>query len=1065
MLNRLIDWAVINRLLVVIALLTLMVSAIFIIPRLNLDAFPDVTNVQVSINTEAPGLAAEEVEQLITFPIEAVMYALPDVEEVRSISKTGLSAITVVFEEGTDIYFARQLVLERLQSAKELIPGGMGTPEIGPNTSGLGQVYQYLLLAEPGSGYDVMALRSLNDWVVKLLLMPVDGVTDVLSFGGEVRQYQVNLNPSRLLAYGLSQQDVIDALEKNNTNAGGWYLNRGQEQLVIRGMGWLGHDAEGLEQLGQIPLKTVGGVVVTINNVARVTLGGEIRQGAVTMTRRGADGKAQPLGEVVSGIVLKRMGSNTNATIDGIGKRLTLINQALPEGVRFEVFYDQAGLISQAVKTVVNSLLLAFVFISLILALFLMNLRATFLVLISIPISIGIALIVMAWLGLSANLMSLGGIAVAIGMLVDGSVVMVENMFKHLAHPDAEHEQLKQQRLNADDPEPHDVTRDRDGIALRLQEAGKEVARPIFFASAIILVVFMPLFSFQGVEAKLFQPMAVSIMLAIMASVFVALIVVPALATYLFKSGIRERESLLLKPLNKLYRQGLQWAMRRTKTVVTGAVVLVIAALALLPQLGTEFVPELEEGTILLRVTLAPSSSLDTALEVAPKLEKILMDFPEVTYALSRMGRAEVGGDPEPVNNMEIFIGLKPISEWTNATNRFDLQELMENRLEQHPGLLLNFSQPIATRVDELLSGVKAQLAIKLVGPDLKVLAEKGLEIQQVVQTVNGTKEVAMEQIEGESQLVVKPNRRQLSRYGLAVSDVMDVVSDGLGGREAGQIINGNERYDIYVRLAEPFRNKSQAIADLRLQSPTGAQVRLGDVAEVSIESGPPQIRRDDVQRRVVIQANVQDRDMGSVVTDIRQAIAEQVDLPPGYSVDIGGQFENQQRAQKRLTLVVPISLALIALLLYFAFDSVGQAMLILVNVPLAVIGGVFSLYLSGQYLSVPSSVGFITLFGVAVLNGVVMVESINQRVADGLSISDAVFSGAVSRLRPVLMTAITSALGLIPMLLSHGVGAEIQKPLATVIVGGLITATILTLFVLPALYEWFSKGKLADMR
>jgi cobalt-zinc-cadmium resistance protein CzcA len=1065
MLNRLIDWAVTNRLLVVIALLTLIVSALFIIPRLNLDAFPDVTNVQVSINTEAPGLAAEEVEQLITFPIEAVMYALPDVEEVRSISKTGLSGITVVFKEGTDIYFARQLVFERLQSAKELIPGGMGTPEIGPNTSGLGQVYQYLLLAEPGSGYDVMALRSLNDWVVKLLLMPVDGVTDVLSFGGEVRQYQVNLNPSRLLAYGLSQQDIIAALEKNNTNAGGWYLNRGQEQLVIRGMGWLGHDAEGLEQLRQIPLKTAGGVVVTINNVASVTLGGEIRQGAVTMTRRGDDGKAQPLGEVVSGIVLKRMGSNTKATIDGIGKRITLINQALPEGVRFEVFYDQADLISQAVKTVVTSLLMAFVFIIVVLALFLMNLRATFLVLISIPISIAIALMVMAWLGLSANLMSLGGIAVAIGMLVDGSIVMVENMFKHLAHPDAEHEQIKQQRLNADDPDPHDVTRDRDGIALRLQEAGKEVARPIFFAAAIILVVFMPLFSFQGVEAKLFQPMAVSIMLAIMAAVFVALIVVPALATYLFKSGIRERESLLLKPLNKLYRHGLQWAMGRTKTVVTGAVVLVIVALALLPQLGTEFVPELEEGTILLRVTLAPSSSLDTALAVAPKLEKILMDFPEVTYALSRMGRAEVGGDPEPVNNVEIFIGLKPVSEWTSATNRFDLQELMEKKLEQHPGLLLNFSQPIATRVDELLSGVKAQLAIKLVGPDLKVLAEKGQEIQEVVQTVNGTNEVAMEQIEGESQLVVKPNRRQLSRYGLSVGDVMDVVSDGLGGREAGQIINGNERYDIYVRLAEPFRNNSQAIADLRLQSPTGAQVRLGDVAEVSIESGPPQIRRDDVQRRVVIQANVKDRDMGSVVTDIRQAIADQVDLPPGYSVDIGGQFENQQRAQKRLALVVPVSLALIALLLYFAFGSVGQAMLILVNVPLAVIGGVFSLYLSGQYLSVPSSVGFITLFGVAVLNGVVMVESINQRLADGLSISDAVFSGAVSRLRPVLMTAITSALGLIPMLLSNGVGAEIQKPLATVIVGGLITATILTLFVLPALYEWFSKGKLADMR
>lgn len=1065
MLNRIIDWAVFNRLLVLIALMTLVVSSFFIIPNLNLDAFPDVTNVQVSINTEAPGLAAEEVEQLITFPIEAVMYALPDVDEVRSISKTGLSGITVVFKEGTDIYFARQLVFERLQAAKEMVPGGVGTPEIGPNTSGLGQVYQYLLLAEPGSEYDAMSLRSLNDWVVKLLLMPVDGVTEVLSFGGEVQQYQVNLNPTLLLAYDLTQQDVVEALERNNNNAGGWYMNRGQEQLVIRGMGWLGHNQEGLAQLRQIPLKIIDDVVVIVANVAEISLGGEIRQGAVTMTRRGENGEPENLGEVVSGIVMKRMGSNTKATIDGIGDRVELIKQALPDGVTFEPFYNQADLINQAVKTVVDSLLLAFVFIVIVLALFLMNLRATFLVLISIPISIGVALMAMAWFGLSANLMSLGGIAVAIGMLVDGSVVMVENIFKHLSHPDAEHEQAKQLRLNANDPDPHDVSNDEGCIPIRIQEAGKEVARPIFFAGAIILVVFMPLFSFEGVEAKLFQPMAISIILAIMAAVFVALIIVPVLATYMFKKGIRQRESLILKPLNYLYHHGLGWAMSHAKTVVFTSLLLVGSAFALIPQLGTEFVPELEEGTINLRVTLAPSASLETSLALTPKLEKILMEFPEVTYTMSRIGRAEIGGDPEPVNNIEIFIGLLPLAEWTSASNRFELQELMEIKLEQHPGLLLNFSQPIATRVDELLSGVKAQLAIKFVGPNLQVLSTKGLEIQKAVQTVAGTKEVAMEQIAGESQLVVQPNRRELSRYGLSVADIMDVVSDGIGGREAGQIINGNERYDIYVRLAESYRQTPQAIADLRLLSPTGAQVRLGDVAKVSVESGPPQIRRDDVQRRVVIQANVQGRDMGSVVEDIRTAIAEQVELPPGYSVSIGGQFENQQRAQKRLAMVIPISLALIALLLYFAFNSVGQAMLILVNVPLAVIGGVFSLYLSGQYLSVPSSVGFITLFGVAVLNGVVMVESINQRVMDGLKVSEAVFSGAFSRLRPVLMTAITSGLGLIPMLMSNGVGAEIQKPLATVIVGGLITATMLTLFVLPTLYSWFSNGKIADMR
>ena len=1064
MFNRIIDWAVTNRLLVVLALITLTVSAVFIIPRLNLDAFPDVTNVQVSVNTEAPGLAAEEVEQLITYPIEAVMYALPDVQEVRSISKTGLSGVTVVFEEGTDIYFARQLVFERLQAAKELIPEGVGTPEMGPNTSGLGQVYQYLLVADPDAGYGAMELRSLNDWVVKLLLIPAEGVTDVLSFGGEVRQYQVNLNPSRLLAYSLTQDDVMAALERNNTNVGGWYMNRGQEQLVIRGTGWLDHGKQGLDQLRQVPLKTVDGTTITVSDVAQVMLGSEIRQGAVTMTRKSADGTVKNLGEVVSGIVLKRMGANTKATIDGIKARIERINQALPEGVSFEAYYDQADLVSKAVATVANALLLAFIFIVVILMLFLMNLRATFLVLISIPISIGIALMVMSWFGLSANLMSLGGIAVAIGMLVDGSVVMVENMFKHLTHPDAEHDAHRQAMVTSNNKDPVDAERDRHGIALRLQQAGKEVARPIFFATAIILVVFMPLFSFEGVEAKMFQPMAISIMLAMLSAVLVALIIVPALATYLFRRGIRQRESFVLQPLDRLYRKGLTWAMKNRKMVVIVAAVMAISAGLVLPQLGTEFVPELEEGTINVRVTLAPSSSLDTALEVAPKLEAMLMDFPEVTYALSRIGRAEIGGDPEPVNNIEIYIGLKPVPEWTSADNRYELQSLMEQKLEQHPGLLFNFSQPIATRVDELLSGVKAQLAIKLFGPDLPVLAEKGQAIETVVKTIEGARDVAMEQIAGESQLVVKPNRRALSRYGLAVGDVMQLVREGLGGASAGQIINGNERYDIYVRLAERFRADRETIADLRLQAPNGAWVRLGDVAQVDITSGPPQVRRDDVQRRVVIQANVQGRDMGSVVADIRQAIGEQVVLPTGYSVDIGGQFENQQRAQKRLSLVVPISLGLIALLLYFAFSSVGQAMLILVNVPLAVIGGVFSLWISGQYLSVPSSVGFITLFGVAVLNGVVMVESINQRIKDGLKVEEAAFDGAVSRLRPVLMTAITSALGLIPMLLSNGVGAEIQKPLASVIVGGLVTATFLTLFVLPVLFAWFSKGKLKDM-
>ncbi|GAC29797.1 efflux RND transporter permease subunit [Brumicola pallidula] len=1065
MLNKLIDWSVTNRLLVIIALVALTASALFMIPKLNLDAFPDVTNIQVTINTEAPGLASEEVEQLITFPIEAVMYALPDVEEVRSISKTGLSGITVVFKEGTDIYFARSLVFERLQSAREMIPDGVGTPEIGPNTSGLGQVYQYVLLADKDSGYDNMSLRSLNDWVVKLLLMPVDGVTDVLAFGGHVKQYQVNVNPSGLLAYELTLEDVANALDANNGNAGGWYMDRGQEQLVIRGVGLLSANQLGLKEIGQIPLKTINGTVIKVSDVASVEFGSEIRQGAVTMTKRTTDEQGREtgikhLGEVVSGIVLKRMGSNTKVTIDGIKSRIPLIQQALPDGVTFEPIYDQADLIEKAVSTVTTALVQAFIFIIIVLALFLLNVRAVILVLISIPLSVGMALTLMAYYGLSANLMSLGGLAVAIGMMVDGAVVMVENIFKHLSQPDRRHEGSHH----------FDAGEDR-GVGLRIQVAAREVAKPIFFAVSIIMVVFAPLFSLEGVEGKLFQPMAMSIMLAMVASLMVALIVVPALASFFFQKGIslgkeKTKVSPIVAYLEKAYRASLSKAMQSTKAVLIGSVSLLVAALLLVTQLGTEFVPELEEGTINLRATMAPSTSLETALSVAPKLEKILMTFPEVTYTTSRIGRAEVGGDPEPVSNIEIYIGLKDHKDWVSASTRQELQILMEQKLEQFPGLLLNFSQPIATRVDELLSGVKAQLAIKLFGPDLDVLAQQGQAIVDAIQGVEGARDIAMEQIAGESQLVVMPNRQQLSRYGLSVSDVMELVRDGIGGRQTGQVINGNERYDIYLRLAKEFREDQQAISNLRLQAPSGAWVRLGDVADISIQSGPPQVRRDDVQRRVVIQANVQDRDMGSVVTDIQQAIKDKVDLPTGYSVDIGGQFENQQRAQQRLAIVVPLSIAMIALLLYFAFGSVGQAALILVNLPLAMIGGIVALYISGQYLSVPSSIGFITLFGVAVLNGVVMVESINLRVERGTdNIVDSIYEGAISRLRPVLMTAITTALGLIPMILSSGAGAEIQRPLAIVIVGGLVSATFLTLFVLPVLYAWFSKDKIEEMQ
>jgi len=1063
MLNKLIDMAVGSRLLVIIALLALMVAATMILPKLNLDAFPDVTNVQVQINTEARGLAAEEVEQLITFPIEAVMYSLPDVEEVRSISKTGLSVITVVFKEGTDIYFARQLVFERLQTARENIPDGIGTPGIGPNTSGLGQVYQYILRADDPLKYNATTLRSYNDWIVKLLLMPVGGVTEVLSFGGEVRQYQVQLVPQRLLAFNLTGDDVAQAIEENNRNAGGWYMDRGDEQLIIRGVGWVRSGEEGLRDIGNVPLKIVDGVAVKVRDVANVGFGAEIRQGAVSITRRDADGNPEALGEVVAGVVLKRLGANTKATIDGIESRMAAIQTALPDGVTLEPFYDQASLVDAAVDTVITALMQAFVLIIIVLLLFMMNIRATFLVLLSIPISIGLALMAMAYWNVSANLMSLGGLAIAIGMLVDGSVVMMEHIFSHMTHPDEDHEAYIKKNVALNDSDPFDAKHDRRGMSLRVQQAAKEVARPVFFAVLIVTIVFAPLFALEGVEGKMFQPMAISILLAMLGSLIVAIMVIPALATYLFKNGVVEKESFVLKPIAKQYRIRLKQALENQRIVVISAVALFVGSLILVPFLGTEFVPELEEGTLNIRITLAPSSSLNTSLKVAGKMEAALLTFPEVIYATSRVGRAEIGGDPEPVSNVEIFVGLLPVSEWSSAENRQDLQKLMEAKMSEHPGLLFSFSQPIATRVDELLSGVRAQLAIKLFGADLDMLATKGSEIEALVKTVEGTRGVAMEQIGGEAQLSVRPNRDVLARYGISVAQVMNLVADSIGGRTAGQVINGNERYDVYVRLGEEYRNNVEAIRNLILQAPGGAWVKLGDVADVQIETGPPQIRRDDVQRRVVIQSNVEGRDMGGLVAELQQRINDEIDMPPGYTVVFGGQFENQQRAQARLMIVVPISLGLIFLLLYFAFNSVGQALLIMLNVPLALIGGIAGLFVSGLYLSVPGSIGFITLLGVAVLNGVVMVSSINQRVEGGQSIKESVFEGALSRLRPVLMTAITSALGLIPLLLSSGIGSEIQKPLATVVVGGLVSATLLTLFVVPVLYETFSKRKYAD--
>jgi cobalt-zinc-cadmium resistance protein CzcA len=1022
--DRIIDMSLRQRFLLILLTLGLIGYGIYATSQLNVDAFPDVTNIQVTISTAAPGLAAEQVEKLVTFPIELAMGGLPDSTEVRSLSKTSLSQITVVFQDSVDIYFARQLVQQRLLEVRDRLPKGLGDPEMDPISTALGQVFMYRLVGDKDQS--LMELRSLNDWFIKLQLRTVPGVADVLSFGGEVRQYQVNVDPHRLVKYGLTLHDVSQAIQANNTNAGGWYIEGQQEQLVVRGEGLLHGGAEGLDDLRAVVVKTVEGTPVYIRDVARVAFGPEIRQGAVTMNGQG---------ETVMAIVLQLRGANTKKVIERIKAKIAAIQPSLPPGVSIEPIYDQAVLVTKAVSTVTEALIEASGLILVVLFLLLWNLRSALVVISAIPLSMLIAFIMMRWFGFSANLQSLGGLAIGIGMMVDGSVVMVENILRHLAEPSERGESL----VN------------------RVVIAAREVGQPIFFAVLIIVVVFLPLFTLQGIEGKLFSPMAFTIAFAMLGSLMASLTLVPVLASLLFRGRIRESDHFLMRFLKGGYRPVVTWAVRHRWIVVGASVIALAGALALVPTLGTEFVPELNEGAMDVRVTMNPSVSLSEAKRVATALERKLLKYPEVKSVFSQIGRAELGGEPEAISNNEIIINLAPQSEWTTAASREALIRHFNEDLNAYPGILLNISQPIALRVDELLSGVKAQIAVNLFGEDLDVLRSRGAQIQQVMASVPGASEVQMEQISGEAQLVIQAKRDVLARYGLNAQDVMDLVANGIGGEAVTQVIDGLRRFDVYLRIADAYRSDARRIGDLLVANNEGVRVPLARVADFKTVESPPLISHESGQRRVVIQCNVRGRDMGGFVADAQRAVRQQVSLPPGYFVTWGGEFENQQRAQATLSVVVPIALGLIFLLLFMSFGSIRNALLIILNVPFALIGGIIALALSGQYLSVPSSVGFIALFGVAVLNGVVLVSYINQLRADGRPVDDAAVEGAMLRLRPVLTTATVASLGLIPLLLSTGIGSEVQRPLATVVVGGLVSSTVLTLIVLPALYKWFA--------
>ena len=1049
MIDRILEFSLRNRLLVSLFAIGVLGSGTYALTKLPIDAFPDVSPVLVQVITIPPGLAPEEVERLVTYPVEVAMNGMPGVSHTKSLSTFGLSQVSVYFKDDVDIYFARQLVLEKLQEAKEQIPPGLGDPRLGPITTGLGQIYQYVVRDSTGKR-DNTELRTLQDWVVRYNLRTVPGVADVISFGGDVKQYQVQVNPRALRQYGVTLSEVREALGANNRNVGGGFIVRGPEEYLIRGLGL----AETLDDIEDIIVAEQGESPVYVRNVAKVAFGPEVRRGAASMNGEG---------EVVAGIVLKRIYENTAQVIDSVKAKVAQINQSLPAGVAVIPYYDQSELVEHAVGTVQGALLEGAVLIVIILFLFLGNVRSALIVTAMLPLSLLLAFLMMKWFDLSANLMSLGGLAIGIGMMVDGGVVMVENVYRHLS--EARHAGRGGETLSVPDehtpvPRPEPVGFRESALHLILRSS-KEVGRPIVFAITIIIIVFLPLFTLEGVEGKLFKPMAFAISFAMLGSLIFSLTVIPVLCSFFLKGG-SEEDTWVMRQIKRPYLPALRWSLENRKRALFGALAALALSLAMVPFLGTEFVPVLEEGSIMIRPMLAPSAGLDEMVRTSGDIERIVRSFPEVQDIVSMNGRAEAGGDPDPVNSAMTLVTLKPHNEWETDRSKTELVEAMEHRLAKIPGLAIGFTQPIAMRVDELISGVRAQLAITLFGDDLDQLVKTADAIQDVVARVPGAVDIQTEQVTGQPQLQIKVNREAISRYGLNVDDVLEAVEVAIGGEEAGQVFEGVRRFDVNLRLQEPYRRDLDEITSLIIPGPDGgSSVPLSEVADVRVLTGPKQISHDNGQRRIVIQLNVRGRDLGGFVADAQREIARRVQLPPGYFVTWGGQFENQQRAMKRLMVIVPITIGLIYLLLFTSFGSLKQAALIILNVPFALIGGIFGLLISRQYLSVPASVGFIALFGVAVLNGVVLVSYINAlRREEGKSLRDAVYEGTLLRLRPVLMTAMVAILGLLPLLFSSGAGSEVQRPLAAVVVGGLLTSTALTLLLLPTLYGWFEEAK-----
>lgn len=1030
MINWIINFSVKQRLLILMVVVFLIGAGAFNLQSLPIDAVPDITNVQVQVLTSAPSLAPLEVERQITFPIEIAMSGLPSVNQVRSSSKFGLSAVTIVFDDQIDTYFARQLVLERLSQVRQQIPESIGSPQMGPITTGLGEIYQYELKPSNNNSNNAQYLRTVQEWIVRRQLMGVPGVAEVNSYGGQKKQYQVRVDPTKLISYGITLHDVVTAVLANNQNVGGAYLEHEGEQYIIRGIGL----AQTTGQLANIVVKSgKEGVPIFIRDIGEVVCGSEVRQGAVL-----ADGK----GEIVAGIVMMLKGENSRTVVERAKEKVKQIQKTLPEGISLVPFYDRSELVDRTVHTVESNLFEGAALVILVLLAALGNWRGALLVASVIPLSMLFAAICMNVFKVSGNLMSLG--AVDFGLIVDGAVVMVENTVRRLAR-------------NQEKGKPVSTSE-------AILNACTEVGRPVVFAVAIIAIVYLPILSLSGIEGKLFKPMAMTIVFALLGSLILSLTYVPAMLTLILRADVSENENFVIKFIKDKYKQALELVSEYKSQTFAVALGLLVLSLVTLPMLGAEFIPRLDEGALAVQIQQLPSVSLTQSLATTTEAEKVICSFPEVTKVVSKIGRAEVATDPMGVDTGDLYVGLKPIGSWTTAQTREELVDKIAAELEKKvPQAVFSFSQPVELRTAELIAGVKSDIAIKIFGDDLEKLREEAEKISRIVSAVPGAADVKVEQTAGLPQLVIEADRDAIARYGINVEDVNNLVQSITAGQPAGIVYEGERRFEIVVRLNEESGRDVESIRKLLVAAPPlvakagGAMIPLASLAKIKTVEGPSQISREDRRRRIVVELNVRGRDIGSFVKDAEARMDREIKLPEGYYITWGGQFENLQRATLMLSIVVPIALLLIFILLFMTFGSVSQALLIYTGIPFAAVGGIFALALRGMPFSISAGVGFIALSGVAVLNGVVMVSFING-LREKMDTETAVIRGALTRLRPVMMTALVASLGFFPMAFSSSAGAEVQRPLATVVIGGLVTSSVLTLLLLPNLYLWFDQ-------